>query len=148
MPELNKYLIGDSQLKSLEDRIQVINNGVDLRLSGYDVDTGKSIVCSQNDAVLNRALFWLTSKKEDFVRNPGHGGVLYDLVGIGMSNLSLESWESSIKDRFNKEFSSELSLLYLKLTGYPDNHKIKMDLVVQDTLAKRNYQFSLETDIG
>ena len=67
MAKLNKYLIGDSQLKSLEDRIQVINNGVDLRLSGYDVDSGKSIVCSQNDAVLNRALFWLTSKKEDFV---------------------------------------------------------------------------------
>ena len=65
-----------------------------------------------------------------------------------MGNLNLESWESSIKDRFNKEFSSELSLLYLKLTGYPDTRRIKMDMVVQDTLAKRNYQFSLETDIG
>lgn len=148
MAELNKYLISDSQTKSLEERIEIINNGIDLRLSGYDLQDGKSIVCTKNEAVINRALFWLTSKEDDFVRNPGHGGTLYDLVGVGITDSNLSAWESSIKDRFNAEFGSELNLIYFKLTGKKDQHKIQMDLLVQDALAKRNYTFSLETDIG
>lgn len=142
MSSLNKSIIGDYQTKTLEEKIKASTNGVDLNLYGYDHTSGKSpsdIVKSGAKAHVNRILFWLSSKPNDFIRESLKGGILYSLIGQLNKDTNLQSWENLIKSKFASEFSSDLDLLYLKLNTDVSYKKLIINMVVRDRLTNNTF---------
>ena len=117
-------IIKDIQDKTIGTLIEKTNNGVDINYLGYSAVNRNSIVKSGTDAHINRVLFWLSSKRDDYVRESFKGGILYDLLNIRCNDEELSSWEQTIKSKFNEEFSGELELVYLKLSSNPKQRKI------------------------
>ena len=121
MARLNKSLINDLQSYTFEEKVEDSQVGLDINYHGYDKNVPNlKFLKYGTDANVNRVLFWLSSKKTDFVREPNKGGVLYELIGSLASDTNLKEWESGIKDKFNQEFSDDMQLLVLNLSA---NHK-------------------------
>ena len=107
-------------------------------------DTGSTYAQQGTDAHVNRVLFWLSSKRDDYVRESFKGGILYDLLNIRCNDEELTSWEQTIKEKFNNEFSGELELVYLKLTSNPKQKKIIINMIVRDKLENKTFPISTE----
>ena len=140
-------IIKDIQDKTIGTLIEKTNNGVDINYLGYSAVNRNSIVKSGTDAHINRVLFWLSSKRDDYVRESFKGGILYDLLNIRCNDEELSSWEQTIKSKFNEEFSGELELVYLKLSSNPKQRKIIINMIVRDRLENKTFPISTEAKI-
>lgn len=140
-------IIKDTQDKTIGTLIEKTNNGVDINYLGYSAVNRNSIVKSGTDAHINRVLFWLSSKRDDYVRESFKGGILYDLLNIRCNDEELSSWEQTIKSKFNEEFSGELELVYLKLSSNPKQRKIIINMIVRDRLENKTFPISTEAKI-
>ena len=96
---------------------------------------------------MNRVLFWLTTKSNEYVRQPNKGGVLYSLLGTLSNDTNLSEWETEIKARFNTEFGSDLELVYLKLSTDKKNRKLNIEMVVRDVLSNRTFPITTGASI-
>lgn len=132
MATLNRELIGDFQSLDLSQRVAKTFTGVDLSYTGYDRHNPKSFERFNKDAHINRVLFWLSSRKGDFVRQPGEGGILYSIVGQLSSNFNTSLWEKVIADAFNTRFSNDLSLVSLNISIDKATRILTIDMVVRD----------------
>jgi len=145
MSRLNSSLINDYQSKTLAEKIESVTNGIDFNYLGYDKSKSeKSFVKYGNDANINRVLFWLSSKRKDYVREEFKGGILYDLLGQLCSTTNLTDWENTIRSKFNEEFSEDLNIVLLKLTTDKTYRKLVINMVVQDKL--KNITFPVSTE--
>lgn len=145
MAVLNNSVIKESQIKSLEERVYKSTHGVDLNYLGYDsTDKNSKLVLERDKANVNRVLFWLASKKDDYIRESFKGGVLYDLLGVSCSTINLSDWEKIITERFNDSFSNDMQLMYLKLTADKNYKKIIVNMVVRDIVE--NSVFTVATE--
>ena len=140
-------IIKDIQDKTIGTLIEKTNNGVDISYLGYSAVNRNSIVKSGTKAHINRVLFWLSSKRDDYVRESFKGGILYDLLNIRCNDEELSSWEQTIKSKFNEEFSGELELVYLKLSSNPKQRKIIINMIVRDRLENKTFPISTEAKI-
>lgn len=140
-------IIKDIQDKTIGTLIEKTNNGVDISYLGYSAINRNPIVKSGTNAHINRVLFWLSSKKDDYVRESFKGGILYDLLNVRCNDEELSSWEQTIKSKFNEEFSGELELVYLKLSSNPKQRKITINMIVRDRLENKTFPISTEAKI-
>ena len=140
-------IIKDIQDKTIGTLIEKTNNGVDINYLGYSSVYRNPIVKSGTNAHINRVLFWLSSKRDDYVRESFKGGILYDLLNIRCNDEELSSWEQTIKSKFNEEFSGELELVYLKLSSNPKQRKITINMIVRDRLENKTFPVSTEAKI-
>lgn len=148
MAILNNSVIKESQLQSLETRILSGTNGVDLNYLGYDhTDTDSSIIKERDKANVNRVLFWLASKKDDYVRESFKGGVLYSLLGVLCNTTNLSEWEQTITSRFNSAFANDMSIVYLKLYTDKNYKKIAVTMVVKDLVESSIFTVSTEASV-
>ena len=143
----NNSIIKSTQDKTIGTLIDKVNNGVDINYLGYSSVYRNSIVKSGTDAHINRVLFWLSSKRDDYVRESFKGGILYDLLNVRCNDEELSSWEQTIKSKFNEEFSGELELVYLKLSSNPKQRKITINMIVRDRLENKTFPISTEAKI-
>lgn len=141
----NKSLMGDLQTYNLQEKIELASNEVDLNYNGYDVQNPKSVFTQVGYAAhVNRVLFWITSKRNDYVRSSFKGGVIYDILGKLATESNLEYWEKNILQRFNMEFSNDLTLLSVKLSTDKNKRYLKINMVVQDKMS--NHTFTVNTE--
>lgn len=147
MSTLNKSTIGEKQTLLISDRLNTSLNSVDLNYLGYDRTDKDSEICKfRTDANVNRVLFWLSSKRDDYVRESFKGGVLYDLLGQPNNNDNIETWESIISSRFNSEFSGDLTLVTLNLNIDKKHRVLYISMIVKDSLE--NSVFSVATGVN
>lgn len=144
----NKSIIKEVQDKVLKKKIDEYSSGVDINFRGYDRNTyNDSIIKKGTDAHINRVLFWLSSKRDDYVRDSFKGGILYDMLGEVTRESNLKEWEYTIKNRFNEEFSGDLDLMLVTVSLDNDNKKIIIDMVVRDTIDNRTFPISTGVEI-
>lgn len=144
---VNNSIIKNTQDKTIVSLIDKSNNGVDINYLGYSSILRSPIIKSGTNAHINRVLFWLSSKRDDYVRESFKGGILYDLLNIRCTDEELTSWEQTIKSKFNEEFSGELELVYLKLSSNPKQRKITINMIVRDRLENKTFPVSTEANI-
>ena len=150
MARINGHLIGDAQSKTLAEHLESVNRGADIDWRGYDrfrTGANNSIEKYNTDAHVNRVLFWLTTKSNEYVRQPNKGGVLYSLLGTLSNDTNLSEWETEIKARFHTEFGSDLELVYLKLSTDKKNRKLNIEMVVRDVLSNRTFPITTGASI-
>lgn len=140
MSRLNKSLIGDIQsTPTISSKIDAIPEKYgDINYLGYDSSTkDDSFYLSGNDVYENQVLFWLSSKKGDYVRQPNKGGILYSLLGQLNSDTNLSEWEQDITSAFNEEFGGFLSLMYIKLYTDKSFRRLVITMIVMDNITKK-----------
>lgn len=147
MAKLNKSIIGELQSLSLKDKIDKTLSGVDIDYRGRNRLYGNTLVKKGYEAHLNRALLWLASKRNDYVREDLKGGVLYDLLGIVDSSIDLSYWEDIIKEKFNNEFSNDLELIMIKLTMDRTKRKLTLNMIIKDVIENITFPASTEVKI-
>ena len=140
MARLNSGIISLAQTLDINSSKRLQTSGVDLNFKGHDALSEKEepFELSGHSANINRALFWLSSKKGDFGRRNLHrGGVLYEMLGKLSSDSNLKEWEASLTSEFNNEFSQDLELLDVQLYADPTYKKLIVNMVVRDVLTNK-----------
>lgn len=136
MPTLNSSYISDAQTRSLDEKVQDTRNTVDLDYQGFDRMTEESFEKYGMQSHVNRALLWLESKPNDYVRESFKGGVLYGLLAQNSNEPNLREWETLIRDRFNEEFMGDLSLVYVRLSMDKQRRILHINMMVKDNIAR------------
>lgn len=136
MPTLNSSYISDAQTRSLDEKVQDTRNTVDLDYRGFDRMTEESFEKYGMQSHVNRALLWLESKPNDYVRESFKGGVLYGLLAQNSNEPNLREWETLIRDRFNEEFMGDLSLVYVRLSMDKQRRILHVNMMVKDNIAR------------
>lgn len=147
MARLNRSIIGELQSQTLKENIEKSLNGVDISYLGKDRLSTRTLVKYGYDAHVNRALFWLSSKRDDYVREDLKGGVLYDLLGILDNSTDLKEWEDIIKNRFNDEFRNDLELIMLNLVMDKKRKTLILNMIIKDTVENKTFPASTEVKI-
>lgn len=145
MAVLNNSVIKESQIKSLETQIIEGTNRLDLNYFGYDhTNPDSGIVVNRDKANVNRVLFWLASKKDDYIRESFKGGILYSLLGTLCNTTNLSEWEQTISSRFNSAFSGDMSIMYIKLYADKNYRRILVTMAVKDIIENSIFTVSTE----
>lgn len=148
MARLNKSQINDLQSMTFEDKVEDSVIGLDFNYLGFNKNINDSKLLKYGtDANVNRVLFWLSSKKTDYVREPDKGGVLYELLGKLNNTTNLQEWEDGIKDKFNREFFGDMQMLMLQLIPDKKYKKLIINMVVMDKLTNKTFPIGTEASI-
>ena len=145
---LNRSLINDLQSLTFEEKLVDSITNIDFNYLGFDKNLKNSKLLKVGpDSNTNRVLFWLCSKKTDYVREPNKGGVLYAALGKNQGEINVTELESSLKEQFNYEFSNDLQLIMLKIV--PDNsfRKLIINMIILDKLINKTFTVSTEAAI-
>ena len=143
----NTSLITDLQSSDIPRNINIDSRRIDINYRGYDSRKAlKNFVLSGVNADANRVLFWLSSKRDDYVRSYLKGGVLYELLGEIANSDNLDYWKGEISRRFNDEFSGEMNLLYIDLDIDKKRKTLRIGMMVQDRLL--GVTFPVNTEAG
>ncbi len=148
MARLNKSLVNDLQSKTFEEKLIDSYTGIDFNYLGYDKSNPKSkLVLTGTAANVNRVLFWLSSKKTDYVREPNKGGILYELIGKINNDTNIHAWEEDIIDKFNNEFFGDMQMISLSLTPDKKRNKLVINMIVMDKILNRTFTVGTEASI-
>lgn len=144
----NPSRISDLQSYTISQNINISLRGIDLNYNGYKKinpnSRNKTLVLSGVQASANRVLFWLSSKRDDYVRSYLKGGVLYDLLGVIAHEDNLEYWKEEIVRRFNEEFSGEMAILFIELKINKKTKTLIVNMIVKDNF--NNVTFPVNTE--
>lgn len=147
MPTLNSSYISDIQTQNLSEKVETYKNTIDLKYDGYDRYEDIPFERKGMYSHANRVLLWLASKPNDYVRGNLRGGVLYSLIAQKMNDYNLSDWENTLRNKFNEEFSGELSLVYIKLIENNEKNTLSINLMVRDALSKEAFPLQTEVDL-
>lgn len=111
----------------------------------YDIDLkgnidSYGIICQYygKEAVQNSIILWLTSFKEDIIRNSGRGGYLTQHLYKHMSPENKINITESIIDGFNNDYTPSAKLKSLKVTPDYENNQWVIELVVYFAILKED----------
>jgi len=88
------------------------------------------------EAVQNSIILWLTSFKEDIIRNSGHGGYLTQYLYKPMSPQNRTNIIESLVDGFNNDYVPSAQLNSIKVTPDYENNQWIIDLNVYISVIK------------
>ncbi len=144
----NPIITSDLQTRNISQNVNISLRRVDLNFMGNKTlsrySKEKKLELSGVQADVNRVLFWLSSKRDDYVRSYLKGGVLYDLLGSLANEPNLEYWKEEITRRFNEEFSGEMTLFFIELTINKKTRTLIINMVVRDNFS--NITFPVNTE--
>ena len=144
----NPSSITELQTYDIPQNINIYSRRVDLNYKGNDAtDPSDTLVLSGVKADVNRVLFWLSSKRNDYVRSSLKGGVLYDMIGLLANEDNFDFWKNELKSRFNSEFNQEMILLYLDFSINKKTRTLKIYMTVQDRLLGVTFPVNTEASI-
>jgi hypothetical protein len=90
------------------------------------------------EAVQNSIVLWLTSFKDDIIRNSGRGGYLTQYLYKPMSDQNRTNIIESIVDGFNNDYVPFAQLQSIKVTPDYENNQWIIDLVVYISVLKES----------
>lgn len=148
MSKLNKSLVNDLQSMTFEEKLEDSYKTIDFNYLGFNKANPQSkLIKYGKDANINRVLFWLSSKKNDYVREPEKGGLLYSLLGTITSEDNLEEVEDRFKNIFNEEFFNMMDLIMVKLLPDKRSRKLIIYLVVFDKITMTTFSLNTEASL-
>lgn len=133
----NQLMTGEMQQTSVSSLTSDLIQSRDLSYTGYDRHhLEQPFELNGYPAHVNRVLFWLASKPNDYIRQSYKGGVLYSLLAQKSSEINLAEWKNEIQNRFNQDFGQDLLLTVLDLSLDSKNKTLTLKMVVQDNITK------------
>lgn len=135
MRKLNTKLSGVLQSTTLRQDSYDFIKGVDINFLGNE----GSFILEDSEALKNKILFWLTSAKGDYIRQPSKGGPLYSVIGKAITPNNLANIQASLSSGFQDMFGKELRLISLDInmdkSAQSGKAGIIINMVVKDLLS-------------
>ncbi len=108
---------------------------IDLDLYGNENIDGTAIEHTEDDALSNALLSWLTSRKGEYIKNPERGGILVGLDFKNLSNENLEEFHFKIQNEFYKEFGNILTLQNLDIIPHYEDRYTEIIIIYKNILT-------------
>ena len=135
MRKSNTKLSGILQSTTLSQDSYDFIKGVDINFLGNE----GGFILEDTEALKNKILFWLTSARGDYVRQPSKGGPLYDVIGKAITPNNIANIQASLSSGFQDMFGKELRLISLDInmdkSSQPGKAGIIVNMVIKDLLS-------------
>ena len=135
MRKSNTKLSGILQSTTLRQDSYDFIKGVDINFLGNEGD----FILEDTEALKNKILFWLTSARGDYVRQPNKGGPLYGVIGKAITPNNIANIQASLSSGFQDMFGKELRLISLDInmdkSSQPGKAGIIVNMVIKDLLS-------------
>ena len=135
MRKLNTKLSGILQSTTLSQDSYDFIKGVDINFLGNE----GGFILADTEALKNKILFWLTSARGDYVRQPSKGGPLYSVIGKAITPNNIANIQASLSSGFQDMFGKELRLISLDInmdkSAQPGKAGIIVNMVIKDLLS-------------
>ena len=135
MRKSNTKLSGILQSTTLSQDSYNFIKGVDINFLGNEGD----FILEDTEALKNKILFWLTSARGDYVRQPSKGGPLYSVIGKAITPNNIANIQASLSSGFQDMFGKELRLISLDInmdkSAQSGKAGIIVNMVVKDLLS-------------
>ena len=135
MRKSNTKLSGILQSTTLSQDSYDFIKGVDINFLGNE----GGFILEDTEALKNKILFWLTSARGDYVRQPSKGGPLYGVVGKVITPNNIANIQASLSSGFQDMFGKELRLISLDInmdkSAQPGKAGIIVNMVIKDLLS-------------
>ena len=135
MRKSNTKLSGVLQSTTLSQDSYDFIKGIDVNFLGNE----GGFILSDSEALKNKILFWLTSARGDYVRQPSKGGPLYSVIGKAITPNNLANIQASLSSGFQDMFGKELRLISLDInmdkSSQPGKAGIIVNMVIKDLLS-------------
>ena len=135
MRKSNTKLSGVLQSTTLSQDSYDFIKGVDINFLGNEGD----FILEDTEALKNKILFWLTSARGDYVRQPNKGGPLYGVIGKAITPNNIANIQASLSSGFQDMFGKELRLISLDInmdkSAQSGKAGIIVNMVVKDLLS-------------
>ena len=135
MRKSNTKLSGILQSTTLSQDSYDFVKGVDINFLGNE----GGFILEDTEALKNKILFWLTSARGDYVRQPSKGGPLYSVIGKAITPNNIANIQASLSSGFQDMFGKELRLISLDInmdkSAQPGKAGIIVNMVIKDLLS-------------
>ena len=135
MRKSNTKLSGILQSTTLSQDSYDFIKGVDINFLGNE----GGFILEDTEALKNKILFWLTSARGDYVRQPSKGGPLYGVIGKAITSNNIANIQASLSSGFQDMFGKELRLISLDInmdkSSQPGKAGIIVNMVIKDLLS-------------
>ena len=135
MRKSNTKLSGILQSTTLSQDSYDFVKGVDINFLGNE----GGFILEDTEALKNKILFWLTSARGDYVRQPSKGGPLYSVIGKAITPNNIANIQASLSSGFQDMFGKELRLISLDInmdkSTQPGKAGIIVNMVIKDLLS-------------
>lgn len=135
MRKSNTKLSGILQSTTLSQDSYDFIKGVDINFLGNE----GGFILEDTEALKNKILFWLTSARGDYVRQPSKGGPLYSVIGKAITPNNIANIQASLSSGFQDMFGKELRLISLDInmdkSSQPGKAGIIVNMVIKDLLS-------------
>ena len=135
MRKSNTKLSGILQSTTLSQDSYDFIKGVDINFLGNE----GGFILADTEALKNKILFWLTSARGDYVRQPSKGGPLYSVIGKAITPNNIANIQASLSSGFQDMFGKELRLISLDInmdkSAQPGKAGIIVNMVIKDLLS-------------
>ena len=135
MRKSNTKLSGILQSTTLSQDSYDFVKGVDINFLGNE----GGFILEDTEALKNKILFWLTSARGDYVRQPSKGGPLYSVIGKAITPNNIANIQASLSSGFQDMFGKELRLISLDInmdkSAQSGKAGIIVNMVIKDLLS-------------
>ena len=135
MRKSNTKLSGILQSTTLRQDSYDFIKGVDINFLGNE----GGFILEDTEALKNKILFWLTSARGDYVRQPNKGGPLYGVIGKAITPNNIANIQASLSSGFQDMFGKELRLISLDInmdkSVQSGKAGIIVNMVIKDLLS-------------
>ena len=135
MRKSNTKLSGILQSTTLSQDSYDFVKGVDINFLGNE----GGFILEDTEALKNKILFWLTSARGDYVRQPSKGGPLYSVIGKAITPNNIANIQAALSSGFQDMFGKELRLISLDInmdkSTQPGKAGIIVNMVIKDLLS-------------
>jgi hypothetical protein len=118
----------------------------DIDIYGREQRPGNALEYYNADAVKNALIFFLTSGKGDYIRNPSAGGLVDWSTFKQMSDLNIQKMSFLLKNAISNNFVPAIELQSINLTPDYENRILQIDITYIDKTSLTINQVSLFTD--
>jgi hypothetical protein len=115
---------------------------VDTDILGKLDSSGNLTTYYNKDALNNSIICWLTSFKNDILRNPGRGGYITQLLYKPMTDQAKQNLIDAIVDGFNQDYSPRVKLLSLDVIPNYEDKTWEINILVYSDIIKDKSQVS------
>jgi len=120
---------------------------IDADIYGAQNADGTAVEYSGSGATKQALYLWMTSKKGEFVRNPGAGGMFDNILFKSMRTNNMQQLEFSIKNSFSNDFYPAVTLNAITVTPDYNNRIMSIDISYYDVDNQTADTVSIYTNI-
>jgi len=109
-------------------------------------NSGKPLVVRGDKALSNAIIFYLTSRRGDYLRNPGDSGVLVTLDFKNL-NASMQNMEVEMQMDLNQRFATVANVIRVTISPNYEKRRWEVEVFYQSLLSGNYVSIIIETNI-